>query len=113
MKMNPKMKASQLFAVMISITAVSVFAQTNSSTATSTNLPRWITRPLSMVDALNITLQQNSTIKKAQADLEAQQGVVIQTRAIALPTVAATGNATRIDPGLIQTPNFPNSSAFG
>ena len=79
-----------------------------SSGGASTNVPGWITQPLSLVDALNLTLKQNSTIQKAQADLESQRGLVIQTRAVALPTLAATGNATRSDQALIQ--NFPFSS---
>lgn len=86
---------------------MSAFSQPNSATD-STKIPGWITEPLSLVDALNLTLKQNSTIIKAQADLETQRGVVIQTRAVALPTVAATGNATRSDQALIQ--NFPFSS---
>src|SRR5215470_12119230 len=32
--------------------------------------PSWITRPLSLPDALNISLQQNGTILKAKNDLE-------------------------------------------
>lgn len=95
-------------ALIFSVTAAPLLAQTNSAAAPSTNAPGWITRPLSLVEALNLTLQQNSTILKAQADLESQRGVVIQTRAVALPTVAATGNATRSDQALIQ--NFPFSS---
>lgn len=94
-------------ALIFSITAAPLFAQTNSVAAQSTNAPRWITRPLSLVDALNLTLQQNSTIQKARADLESQRGLVIQTRAIALPTVSAGGNVTRSDAALIQ--NFPFS----
>ena len=50
-----------LLAVVISLTGTPVFAQTNSSAVISTNVPGWITRPLSIVDALNLTLQQNST----------------------------------------------------
>lgn len=89
-----------LLALFFSIAAVPLFGQT-----VSTNAPGWITRPLSLVDALNLTLQQNSTIQKAKADLESQRGLVIQTRAVALPTVAATGNVTRSDPFLIE--QFP------
>ncbi len=90
------------------MSAFSAFSQTNSTAATSTNAPGWLTQPLSLVDALNLTLKQNSTIQKAQADLEAQRGLVIQTRAVALPTVAATGNATRNDQALIE--QFPFKS---
>src|SRR6266567_2026505 len=72
-----------------------VFAQTNySRLPVSTNVPGWVTQPLSMVDALNFTLKQNSTLQKARADLEASRGLVIQTRAVALPSVQATGNYT-------------------
>jgi outer membrane protein TolC len=80
-----------------------VFTQTNYSTApVSTNVPGWITQPLSMVDALNLTLKQNSGLQKARADLEASRGLVIVTRAVALPTISAFGNAQREDQSLIQ-----------
>ena len=36
---------------------------------------------------LDLALQQNSAILKSQADIEAAHGVVVQTRAIALPKV--------------------------
>ena len=90
--------------------AAPVFAQTNYSplpvstnSTGSTNVPGWITQPLSMVDALNLTLKQNSTLQKARADLESSRGLVIQTRAVALPTVAAAGTYTREDKGLSQS----------
>jgi TolC family type I secretion outer membrane protein len=51
----------------------------------------WLTRPLSLADALNTALAQNATILKAQNDLEASHGLVIQTRAVALPQVTASG----------------------
>jgi TolC family type I secretion outer membrane protein len=97
------------------LAAAPVFAQTNSSSVISTNVPGWITQPLSMVDALNLTLKQNSTLKKARADLEASRGLVIQTRAVALPTVTAAGKYTREEQSLIQTipgvpSTFPNES---
>ena len=56
---------------------------------TNTSLPGWITRPLSLTDCLNIALQQNATILKAKNDLDAQYGVVVQTRAVALPQLQA------------------------
>jgi outer membrane protein len=80
-----------------------VFAQTNYlPSPISTNVPGWITQPLSMVDALNLTLKQNSALQKARADLEASRGLVIVTRAVALPTISANGNAQREDQSLIQ-----------
>jgi outer membrane protein TolC len=101
------LRCSVALTLLTSAMAMSGWAQTNSA-VTSTNIPGWVTQPLSLVDALNLTLKQNSTIQKAQADLESQRGLVIQTRAVALPTIAATGNATRSDQALIQ--NFPFSS---
>ena len=70
-------------------------------------LPAWITRPLSLADCLNIALQQNGTILKAKSDLEAQQGVVVQTRAVALPQLTADGQYKDTDRSAIE--NFPNA----
>src|ERR1700690_3453839 len=74
---------------------------------TNTSLPGWITRPLSLADCLNIALQQNATILKARNDLDAQYGVVVQTRAVALPQLQATGQYKDTDRNAIE--NFPNA----
>ena len=86
-----------------------VFAQTYSNATVSTNVPGWITQPLSIVDALNLTLKQNSTLQKARADLESSRGLVIQTRAVALPTLSANGKYTYTDPNAIQQFPFPKT----
>ncbi len=44
-------------------------------------------RPLSVNEAADIALQQNSAILKSKADLEAAHGIIVQTRAIALPRI--------------------------
>jgi outer membrane protein len=75
---------------------------------TNTSLPGWITRPLSLTDCLNIALSQNATILKAKNDLDAQYGVVVQTRAVALPQVQATGQYKDTDPNAIES--FPGFS---
>jgi len=95
------------FAVGLIVAAIGLRApaQTNSAAAMTTNLPAWITRPLPLIDALNLALQQNSAIRKANADLEAAYGVVVQTRAVAMPKIRTTGNYTDTDPGAIDT--FP------
>ena len=77
---------------------------------TNTSLPGWITRPLSLADCLNIALSQNATILKAGNDLEASQGVVVQTRAVALPRVQATGQYKDTDPHAIETISGPGFS---
>src|SRR5438874_13393102 len=52
----------------------------------------WLTRPLSLPECINLALKQNSAILKGQSDLEAAYGVVVQTRAIAIPKLRASGN---------------------
>jgi outer membrane protein TolC len=62
----------------------------------------WISRPLSMTDALNIALQRNAAILRSKSDVESAHGIVIETRAVAIPKLRATGNYTRSDPGLLE-----------
>lgn len=81
------------------------------SEITATNLPGWMTRPLSLSDALNLTLQQNSTLTKAKADLEASHGVVVQTRAIVIPQIQITGKYISQDPNSIEQFPLPPGSA--
>jgi len=72
---------------------------------TNSNTPAWITRPLSLVDCLNLALNQNAGILKAKSDLRATYGVVVQTRAVALPQLQATGQYKKTERGAIE--NFP------
>jgi len=77
-----------------------------------TNTPSWLTRPLSLADTLNVALSQNATILKAQNDLESQQGLVVQTRAVALPHLSANGQYKRTDRNDIESipaPGIPLS----
>ncbi len=60
--------------------------------ASMTNAPVWMTHPLTLTDVLNIALQQNGSVLRGKNDLEAQYGLVVQTRAVALPKLTATGN---------------------
>ncbi len=89
------------------VSSGTIFAQT-----TSTNLPDWMTQPLSILGALNLALQQNATILKAKDDLQASYGIVVQTRAIALPQLTATGQYKYTQPSAIETipvPGFENA----
>ncbi len=56
--------------------------------------PEWLTRPLSVAEAVDVALRQNSSILRGKADLEAAYGVVVQTRAIVLPKLRATSGYT-------------------
>ena len=96
--------------VMISARPVSAGTRTNSA---ANALRAGIARPLSLADALNTALQQSAAILKAKNDLESTYGLVVQTRAVALPKLSATGSFTHTDPGAIE--NFgtipqPNES---
>lgn len=53
--------------------------------AAATNAP--FAGPLSLEDAYNLALAQNHGIRKSLKELEATYGVVVQTRAVALPKV--------------------------
>jgi len=75
-----------------------------SAEAATNTVPNWISRPLSLADALNIALQQNGTILKAKNDLEGTAGLVAQTRAIVYPRAAVAGQYQRIQESSIDTP---------
>ncbi len=67
--------------------------------ADSTNVPAphtFITDPISVADAINIALKQNPAILRAQKDLETSHGVVLETRAIAIPRVQFTGSYSAV-----------------
>ena len=49
-------------------------------------------RPLSLTECQDIAVQQNANVLKSQSDIEAAYGVVVQTRAVALPKLQSTGN---------------------
>ncbi len=61
-------------------------------TPNTNQMPTILTQPLSLSDAVNVALQNNGDILRAKHNLEAQYGVVVQTRAIAIPHLQASGN---------------------
>jgi outer membrane protein TolC len=69
---------------------------------------QFVTQPLSLADALNLALQQNPNILRAKKDLEAAQGVVIETRAIALPKMGLSGSFNALQPTDVDTFSFPS-----
>jgi outer membrane protein len=66
-----------------------------------------LSQPLSLADALDLALQQNAGVLRARSELEAAHGLMIQTRAIALPRLRSTANYTETDPGAVD--RFPFS----
>src|SRR5580765_7687901 len=86
---------------------LSVIRADPASAAPSTN--DFPTQPISLADAVNLALTQNPSIRRAQKDLEASQGVVIQTRAIAVPKLRITGDydaKQKSDVDVISTNGF-------
>jgi len=64
----------------------------NRTDAGETNgIPTWLTQPLSLSDAINLALKQNASVLKSQQDVEAAQGIVVQTRAVVMPKLEANG----------------------
>jgi len=84
------------------LTTLSLFLGFTFAIAAADTNAAWLVRPLSLTDALNTTLQQNASILKAKNDLEAVHGVVVQTRAVALPHVQASGQYKYTDPSAIE-----------
>jgi outer membrane protein TolC len=70
---------------------------------------QFITQPLSLSDALDLALQQNPNILRAKKDLEAAQGVIIQTRAVALPRLGVSGSFNASQPTDVDTFTFPTN----
>jgi outer membrane protein TolC len=64
-----------------------------------------ISQPLSLAEAVNFSLRQNPSILRAQQDLEASQGVAIQTRAIAIPKVRVAGSYAGVQSTDIDSPS--------
>ena len=86
---------------------VSVRPLPASASVSDTN--HFIPQPLSLADAVNLALQRNPNILRAQKDLEAVQGVVIQTRAVAIPKLNLDGSYSAAQPNdvdRVATPIF-------
>jgi len=101
------MRAASCFRVTLRFTA-SLLTVALAGTATapaetnSASQPGWLTQPLSLADALNLSLQRNRTIQKSQRDLEAAYGISLQTRAVAIPKLQASGQYTATDPAATE-----------
>lgn len=84
--------------VLTVVLAVIIACTSGIAKAEGTNeVPAWLTQPLSLADAINLALKQNAAVLKSQQDVEAAHGVVVQTRAIVMPKLQATGNYNYTD----------------
>jgi len=79
-----------LVSSLVAQAAVSPLAPPTNATPHASDRP-WPDHPLSLGECLNTALQQNPSILQSQQDLKAAEGIVVQTRAIALPKLQSTG----------------------
>ena len=79
------------------------------SQARASGTNRFITQPLSLADSLNLALEQNPALRRARKEIEAAQGVVIQTRAVVLPRLKLTGAYNALQDSDVDKPpvNIP------
>ncbi len=89
-------------AASLTLLAIALTVTSASGAEPITNQTSWLPRPLALADALNATLQHNRTIIKSQRDLEAAQGISLQTRAIAIPKLQASGSYSATDPAATE-----------
>jgi outer membrane protein TolC len=77
-----------------------------------TNQP--FAQPLSLPDAVNLALRRNANILRARKDVEAAEGVMIQTRAIAVPKVRLTAHYSAVEESDVEVPPPPATNfTFG
>lgn len=66
-------------------------------------LNQFVSQPLSMAETVNLALSQNPSILQAKKDIEATEGLIIQTRAIAIPKVIVSGDFKAVQPGDVDS----------
>jgi outer membrane protein TolC len=67
----------------------------------------WPDSSLTLADSLNLAEARNGTLAAARKELEAAEGIVIQTRAIVLPKVQATGDFTTVEDSSLEVAETP------
>jgi len=72
-----------------------------------------LSRPLSMEDALNLALQQNPNLRRSRKEIEASQGVIIQSRALALPKLRLNSAFNAMQDSDVDRPPATLSFPFG
>lgn len=79
--------------------------------ASAPTLP-WPDRPLALADCLDIALQQNAAVLQSRQDLEAAHGLSIQTRAVVIPKVQASGDYSRAEDRAVERLELPPNPIF-
>ena len=76
----------------------------------ATNTAAWLSRPLSLAEAIALALQNNANVLRGKSDIEGAYGVVVQNRSVGLPHVRSSGNFTKTERSFIET--FPSFGPF-
>src|SRR5260370_32197937 len=100
------MRMPRLKAAVILFLICAAILPGRAQTADTNQPPSWLSRPISLADALNLALRQNGSILRGKSDLEAQYGVGVQEPAGAIPKVQVAGNY-KATGGTEQSP-FPH-----
>src|SRR5947208_1390527 len=108
-RMSFSLRASWYFI----LASLLVFGRLAFAVSSSTMTNGVLSKPLSLADAINIALQQNPSVRRGQKDLEAAQGVVIQTRAIAIPKIKITGSYSAVQPSDVDTVSIASGTGAG
>jgi outer membrane protein TolC len=99
-------------AVVLALACLCFFTSTaRAETGFSSGTNSFLTQPLSLADVITVALERSPNILRAKKDVEAAQGIVIQTRAIAIPKVALTGNYSALQSSDVDIISVP--AAFG
>ncbi len=72
----------------------------------------WPDRPLTLAECLDIALQQNATLRASRQDLEAAHGLSVQTRAVVLPKVTASGDYALNEDRAVERLELPPNPLF-
>ena len=97
-------RAGQFTGVLLVLSGLYIAISKVAAAETSPTTNSLITQPLSRSEAINVALRQNPNILRAQKDVAAAHGVVIQTRAIAIPKLRLMGNYTAVEPTDVDKP---------
>jgi outer membrane protein TolC len=73
----------------------------------------FLPQPLALEEALNIALQRNPTLRAARKEIEAAQGVIIQSRALALPKLQLHGAFNALQDSDVDRPPAALAFPFG
>lgn len=72
----------------------------------------WPERPLSLADCLDMAMQQNAAVLQSRQDLEAAHGLSIQTRAVVIPKVQASGDYVMVEDRAVERLELPPNPIF-